>query len=270
MKIYQRIFLVGLLIAPISVLAVDLTEDISLILPSTGEAYILNSASTFDSLEISNGSLSFSLSAGQSVRLSSSLKRPLTNNQSMSTNCLTDRSEVYRNLASGSAAETFTVTPGTGTCDGSDTTPPGSGSPSIGGGGGGGGSSAPSIPSQTPASPSGASVAQKTLIEQLQSQIAVLMAQIAALKGVPSLPQQASPVAGIARTLAFGTKGSDVTLLQAFLAEDQSVYPEGKITGYFGRLTSAAVKRFQKKHGIDQVGIVGPKTRAKLNALMAQ
>ena len=96
------------------------------------------------------------------------------------------------------------------------------------------------------------------------------MAQIAALKGVPSLPQQASPVAGIARTLAFGTKGSDVTLLQAFLAEDQSVYPEGKITGYFGRLTSAAVKRFQKKHGIDQVGIVGPKTRAKLNALIAQ
>lgn len=73
-------------------------------------------------------------------------------------------------------------------------------------------------------------------------------------------PQLTSP-------LFFGLRGNDVTALQQYLAQDKNLYPEGLITGYFGRLTEAAVKKFQEKHGIESIGIVGPKTRAKLNEL---
>ena len=63
-------------------------------------------------------------------------------------------------------------------------------------------------------------------------------------------------------------RSEQVRLLQEFLAKDKAIYPEGKITGYFGPATKAAVKRFQVKYGISQVGRVGPATMAKLSELM--
>ena len=64
--------------------------------------------------------------------------------------------------------------------------------------------------------------------------------------------------------LAMGSTGSDVTALQNLLTADG--YYSGPITGYYGSMTTAAVKKFQAANGIEQVGIVGPKTRAALNA----
>ncbi len=64
-----------------------------------------------------------------------------------------------------------------------------------------------------------------------------------------------------------GMTSEEVKALQELLAADPSVYPEGIISGFFGPLTKNAVKRFQAKNGIDQLGIVGPKTRQKLNEL---
>gem|GEM_PF-3104866 len=72
------------------------------------------------------------------------------------------------------------------------------------------------------------------------------------------------------RALFFGIKGEDASSLQAYLAQDKTIYPEGLVTGFFGRLTEAAVKRFQTKYGIESVGIVGPITRAKLKELRQQ
>lgn len=57
-----------------------------------------------------------------------------------------------------------------------------------------------------------------------------------------------------------GSQGDLVKLLQALLASDPTIYPEGLITGTFGPLTARAVARFQKKHGLEQAGRVGPKT----------
>lgn len=74
----------------------------------------------------------------------------------------------------------------------------------------------------------------------------------------------------LTRRLNIGSEGTDVTQLQAYLAADSSLYPEGKVTGYYGSLTSAAVKRFQARYGIDQVGWVGPQTMAKLNEFIGQ
>ena len=67
--------------------------------------------------------------------------------------------------------------------------------------------------------------------------------------------------------LAKGMENTQVTRLQQLLAKDKSVYPEGLVTGYFGPATERAVKAFQKKHGLEQVGYVGPRTRALLNAM---
>src|SRR3989344_319170 len=64
-------------------------------------------------------------------------------------------------------------------------------------------------------------------------------------------------------SLSIGSSGNDVTELQNRLTSEE-VY-NGPITGYFGSLTMAGVKAFQSKYGIEQVGIVGPITRAKLN-----
>lgn len=78
-------------------------------------------------------------------------------------------------------------------------------------------------------------------------------------------------------TLKFGSEGGEVKKLQEFLAREPAVYPEGRITGYFGKLTERAVERFQEKYGIASsqggsaagYGIVGAATRAKLNELFA-
>ncbi|HVY72634.1 MAG TPA: peptidoglycan-binding domain-containing protein [Candidatus Paceibacterota bacterium] len=85
----------------------------------------------------------------------------------------------------------------------------------------------------------------------------------------------ASPAfaATISRSMDIGSQNADVTTLQTTLATDPSLYPEGKVTGYFGALTSAAVQRFQAKYGVVSSGSpattgygrVGPATIAKFN-----
>lgn len=50
------------------------------------------------------------------------------------------------------------------------------------------------------------------------------------------------------RKLVRGMEGEDVRDLQNSLAENPDIYPEALVTGYFGPLTEAAVKRFQVKY----------------------
>jgi peptidoglycan hydrolase-like protein with peptidoglycan-binding domain len=63
--------------------------------------------------------------------------------------------------------------------------------------------------------------------------------------------------------LTTGSSGSEVSALQRRLAEDGLF--SGSITGYFGSATKAAVKSYQAKHSLTQLGVVGPSTRALLN-----
>lgn len=71
------------------------------------------------------------------------------------------------------------------------------------------------------------------------------------------------------RELQLGMSGSDVSSLQAFLALDNTIYPQGLVTGYFGSLTKSAVSNFQVRNGIPGVGRVGPATLPVLNFQMA-
>lgn len=66
------------------------------------------------------------------------------------------------------------------------------------------------------------------------------------------------------RSLSLGMRGNNVRSLQEFLAKDPEIYPEGSITGFFGPRTREAVKKWQQKNGLPAVGIVGPKTIAKI------
>jgi murein L,D-transpeptidase YcbB/YkuD len=69
-------------------------------------------------------------------------------------------------------------------------------------------------------------------------------------------------------TLQIGMQSPGVIELQKRLKEE-GVY-NGPITGYFGPLTEAAVKSYQKKYGIKPTGIVGPITRDRLNSSQNQ
>ncbi len=65
--------------------------------------------------------------------------------------------------------------------------------------------------------------------------------------------------------LQIGSRGEDVRVLQILLSSEGFFTEEP--TGYFGALTFAALVKFQNAHGIEPLGIVGPKTRAVLNLL---
>ncbi len=79
----------------------------------------------------------------------------------------------------------------------------------------------------------------------------------------PILPR---PVAGtctmFSRNLGIGSQGADVLNLQKILAADPTAGFSASSTGFFGKLTAEALKRFQAANGIaSSSGIVGPLTR---------
>lgn len=93
---------------------------------------------------------------------------------------------------------------------------------------------------------------------------------------VISLFGSQSAYAAVNSQLDLGDRGAEVTELQAYLATNASIYPEGLVTGYFGQLTKAAVERFQTTQGIISQGTpattgygrVGPRTQAAINSML--
>ncbi len=75
----------------------------------------------------------------------------------------------------------------------------------------------------------------------------------------------------ISRRLSLGSRGAEVTNLQQFLIS-QNLLASDSATGFFGRLTQAAVQEWQASNGVVSsgtpsttgFGAVGPKTRAAL------
>ena len=85
-----------------------------------------------------------------------------------------------------------------------------------------------------------------------------------------------SAYAAITSSLDFGSRGSQVTELQTYLATNPDIYPSGLVTGYFGSLTQVGVQKFQVAQDIVSNGTpkttgygrVGPTTMARINSLM--
>lgn len=245
----KKIFFFSLLSfsVPFAALAADITSEITLVLPSTGESYSLNNGSSFDTLTINNDNFEFAVSSGQTVVLRSGNKRNLSNNQNVSITCGSGESSINATFTS---TVTFTVTP-SGTC----------GSTSGGGGGGGGGTGATPPPAPAPAAtpPPAAAATSST-----PPVVPVTPPPTPATIPVPTPIPIPTPTVFFPRDLSFGLSGDDVAQLQALLAADPSIYPEGQVTGYYGALTRTAVRRFQQKYGLPQVGRVGSMTRGKL------
>jgi len=59
-----------------------------------------------------------------------------------------------------------------------------------------------------------------------------------------------------------------VRMLQEALATDPDIYPEGDTSGLYDSHTERAVKRFQERFGMEQVGNVGPQTREHINYIL--
>jgi hypothetical protein len=107
----------------------------------------------------------------------------------------------------------------------------------------------------------------QTLIVQLQQQIAQLMAQIKVLQGQQGTTQAWCHIFNA--NLGFANSGSDeVGALHTILQKENISYGSDDGNTY-AEDTAHAVIQLQAKYGILQTGYLGPKTRAKLNALYA-
>jgi len=120
-------------------------------------------------------------------------------------------------------------------------------------------------------------VAQGATVDELQAQIAALLAQIQSLQsqlGSASTGGSSVSVPTITRDLTLGSTGADVKSLQVFLnAQGYTVASTGagspgNETTTFGSLTKAALAKFQAAKGISPAaGYFGAITRAKLSAM---
>jgi len=111
--------------------------------------------------------------------------------------------------------------------------------------------------------------------QALLDRISALQQQLGASGGTPGVTLTTSSSVAcpqLGKSLKRGSSGEDVRRLQVFLSHDSSIYPEGQVTGYYGALTEAAVKRWQIKFNIVSAGtpettgfgVVGPRTAAIL------
>ena len=116
-------------------------------------------------------------------------------------------------------------------------------------------------------------------INAMLAQVKILQGQLQSIEGgglgpvqkvsmVPNTTTAARNCLTATQTLQYGAQGAAVRELQAFLAQDPSVYPDAIMSGYYGTLTQSAVQRWQAKYGIvadgtpatTGFGVVGPRT----------
>ena len=141
--------------------------------------------------------------------------------------------------------------------------------PSSGGGGGGGGGGGFIVP-QTTGQVLGASTGLTEV--QINAILDLLRSFGADQSVIDNVNKSLHGVGGstastgkytFTKTLGLGSKNDDVTALQNLLTTLK--FYSGPVTGTFGPLTSAGVKKYQAARSISQTGTVGPLTRAALN-----
>ncbi len=90
---------------------------------------------------------------------------------------------------------------------------------------------------------------------------------VSAAPAILKQPIDAKDIREIRSYLKLSSEGPEVLKLQQFLISNGFLAPDNA-TGYFGLVTSSAVKRFQFANGLAGTGTVGPLTRAVLNSLL--
>jgi hypothetical protein len=193
---------------------------------------VSGSSAVVESITVNATNFSFVLLSGSSISVTSSDGTKLSTNANVryivADSC--NGATYVQKHSSSDTTVTVTVTPESTSCTTTTASDSNLGSSHSGGGGGGGGYTAP-VPTVT----------------------------------VPA-PATTAGQSAFTRLLSFGSAGDDVRNLQTRLLGEGLF--SGEATGYFGPLTQAAVKAYQAKYGIDQLGIVGPATRAQLNKVV--
>ncbi|TSC96818.1 MAG: hypothetical protein Athens071426_146 [Parcubacteria group bacterium Athens0714_26] len=249
MKTYLSI-LVGLILVPVLAFAANDAVFSGGNLSVGGYTLTLNG--TVDSVTANTDSFDATLTAGQSLRVTSTDLRKLVVDPmtyvKVDRSCNSSESTITISTTNDSGSFTITVTPSaTYTCSSDG----GGGVVSSGGGGGGGGGGGSTVAapakSSTQVTPSTTtSIPAKTLT-------------------APAISSAFN------KDLGKGSRSDDVKRLQQLLASDKSIYPEGTVSGYFGPLTVKAITQFQLKYGVIKsseetgAGRLGPKTRAKVS-----
>ena len=72
---------------------------------------------------------------------------------------------------------------------------------------------------------------------------------------------------GLNKNLNFGENNDDIKIVQNALFDLGFIKNQENITGYFGPMTLAAIKSFQKENNIPVTGFIGEKTRKIINNL---
>ncbi len=251
-RYFPSLFAAILLLFPAFAFAAfnDVTLTTDTVITAGGVSMNVSSSNaTIESITVGASSFDVVLQSGSSIKVEVPSKRALSHNALASLvaeNTCNSTASALAFSATGTSA-TITITPLSTTCGVSDS----SSSTSAGSGG--------------LAAASGGIVGLFGKVNQQQD------SQLLTTPGGQS-PQGTQGSVVFTKTLRLGASGDEVRKLQEFLARDKDIYPEGRVTGYFGALTREAVQRFQTKYGIvsqgtEQTagyGLVGPKTRAKI------
>jgi len=223
---------------------------------------ITGSNATVASITVNASDFSFALESGSSITVSSPDRRVLSTDaasQYVAENVCTTSESKLKHSSSATGSVTITITPQTSTCTSAAT------SAVVDSGGGiiySSPISAPSIQGAPEPTQSTPESSVETLVE------------------TPT--HISASEAPFTRTLTIGSTGAEVALLQVllnahgFIIAASGPGSPGNETEYFGALTQTAVQEFQKAQGIVSsgsptvtgYGLVGPKTREALSALL--
>lgn len=99
-------------------------------------------------------------------------------------------------------------------------------------------------------------------IQTLLAQIETLQKKLAEIKGEIRVI--------IKDGLREGMTDADIEDIQELLATDPAIYPEGRITGFFGPMTKEAIKRFQTRHELAATGEINAETRELLEKYLGE
>jgi len=247
MKIYLTALL-SFLIAPTAFAALDVSLSESAVISVGGYSLVVSGTANLDSIEVGSSSFSIQLSPAATLTIISSDRKTFSISPSLYTTaqtCNVSESSITVAMAAGGPVTTVTITPESTTC-----TLPGSS-----GGGGGGGTSIRAASSSS----------SSQSVSSAASSVSIASFPATSVASPSSVARSVSPVFN--KNLTRGSKGDDVRNLQKLLAQDKTVYPEGIVSGVFGPMTEKAVKKFQAKYSLPQVGTVGPATRSILNVV---
>ncbi len=119
-------------------------------------------------------------------------------------------------------------------------------------------------------------------VQAVMEEMAKIQVELQALKSgqstTASTPAASAPTGEVAGATSFrftqetvyGATNDDIKRIQELLATDETIYPEGITSGFFGPATQRAIRNLQTRFGHDPVGVVGPATTAILERLISQ